>query len=350
MERREIDASWNGSGLILFRASEQELEAYREKNIAVVLTSTEGPDLGYPRVVTDNEQIGIQAADHLIRAMFSNFAFIGRSEALHKHEQFAPGIRKYARERLAAFKQHLAEFHIEPTVHYLEGRPLWKEDTWTSVQREIGQFLSELPTPCGIFAADDSLAIVTMKAAESVGLKVPSDIAIIGFGDDPGQCFSTFPSLTSMPYPGREVGQAAAHLLERQLSGENLDHYCQCVPVGQVVARESTQTLAIDDPRVCKAIDFIRTNAKKDAVQVSELIEFSGLSATTLKSRFAKYLGHSPKQEIKQVRLQHLLYLLAKNLPLETISKEMNFSTVHELSRFLHRETGQRPSDVRSSK
>src|SRR5688572_6492295 len=58
MEAVKIDEHWRGDGLVLFRATERELASFRERGTAVVLTSTEGPDLGYPRVVPDNAEIG----------------------------------------------------------------------------------------------------------------------------------------------------------------------------------------------------------------------------------------------------------------------------------------------------
>lgn len=66
MESVKIDADWQGQGVILFRATEEELVSFRQRGIAVVLTSTEGPELGYPPVVPDNAAIGRSAARHLL--------------------------------------------------------------------------------------------------------------------------------------------------------------------------------------------------------------------------------------------------------------------------------------------
>ncbi|MGC4013791.1 MAG: DNA-binding transcriptional regulator [Luteolibacter sp.] len=348
MKARCIDADWKGDGLILFRATEEELSNYRRRRIAVVITSTEGPDHGYPRVVTDNVAIGRLAADHLIDCSFSNFAFFGRGEALHRDPQHAPGMRVYSRERLNGFLSRLADFHLEPIVHYLQGRPLWKSGTWRAVQREAMEFLAGLPKPCGLFVVDDALAAVTLQAAEALGLRVPEDVAVIGFGDDPAQCFTTSPTLSSIRYPGREVGRLAAELLVRQMAEEEGIESRYLIPVHDLVARDSTNTLAIPDPAIREIIRRIRLLAPHDPLRVSELCEQSGLSPTTIKNRFAALLGHSPKQEIKRVRLQHLCHLLrSTRLPLVDIVREMKFESLNELSRFFHRETGLRPSALR---
>lgn len=348
METISLDEEWLGDGLILFRATENELATHRRRGRAVVLTSTEGPDLGFPRVVPDNTAVGRIAADHLVGCAVPHFAFLARGETLYREQQFAPGMRRYPRERLAGFQGRLAEHDHEPIVHYLKGRPLWKPESWREIQTEIMAFLDRLPKPCGVFAVDDSLGAVVLRAADAMGLKVPEDLAVIGFGDDPNYCYSTFPALTSIAYPGRDIGHEAAELLARQMRGETVDGERVIVPVTQLVPRESTDTLAIPDPEIRKLVRHIRLRAPHDALRVAELTEHSKLSATTIKLRFTEHLGHGPKQEIQLTRLRHLRHLLRNTkLPVAEIARRMNFGSAHELGRFFQRETGIRPGDFR---
>lgn len=348
MEAVRIDREWRGDGLILFRATEDELAEFRRRGQAVVLTSTEGPDLGFPRVVPDNQQTGRVAAEHLIECSVPHFAFLARGETFYREEQFAPGLRRYARERLGGFRAKLAEYAIEPTVHYLKGRPLWKEQTWREVETEVMAFLDLLPRPCGLFVVDDSLGAVVLRAADRLGIRVPGELAVIGFGDDPGYCFATFPALSSIAYPGRELGKQAAALLWQQMSGGNAVPERTEIPVQTVATRESSDTLAIGDAEIRDLVRFIRRRAPHEALRVAELAERTTLSMTTIKARFAAVLGHGPKQEIQRVRLCHLKHLLMDpQLSLAGIARRMQFGTAHELSRFFLAETGQRPSDFR---
>lgn len=348
MEAVKIDRDWRGDGLILFRATEDELAEYRRRGQAVVLTSTEGPDLGFPRVVPDNQQIGRVAAEHLIECSVPNFAFLARGETFYREEQFAPGLRRYARERLGGFRAKLAEYAIEPSVHYLKGRPLWKDQTWREVETEVMAFLDLLPRPCGLFVVDDSLGAVVLHAADRLGIRVPGELAVIGFGDDPGYCFATFPALSSIAYPGREIGKQAAAILWEQMNGGAVAPARTEVAVQTVVARESSDTLAIEDTEIRDLVRFIRRRAPHEALRVAELADRSTLSMTTIKARFATVLGHGPKQEIQRVRLRHLKHLLMDHgLSLAEIARRMQFGTAHELSRFFLGETGQRPTDFR---
>jgi LacI family transcriptional regulator len=348
MEAVKIDAGWHGDGAILFRATEAELEAYRRRGMAVVLTSTEGPDLGYPRVVPDNHQIGQLAAQHLIECQLPHFAFLARGETFYREEQFAPGLRVYARLRLRGFREELEGYRHEPQVHYLRGRPLWEAHSWREIQTEVMAFLAALPTPCGLFVADDSLGAVVLRAADTLGKKVPADLAVIGYGDDPNYCFATFPALSSIVHPAREIGVQAADLLRRQMAGQPVEAGSRSVAVGPVAARESSDVLAIADPQVRELVRHIRRRAPREALRVAELAEVCSLSPTTIKERFAACLGHGPKQEIQRVRLAHLKHLLADpRLTLAEIARRMQFGSAHELSRFFHAGTGRRPGDFR---
>lgn len=348
MEAVKIDRDWRGDGLILFRATEDELAEYRRRGQAVVLTSSEGPDLGFPRVVPDNAQVGLMAAEHLIECAVPNFAFLARGETFYREAEFAPGLRRYARERLAGFRAKLGEYGCEPTVHYLKGRPLWKAQTWREVETEVMAFLDLLPKPCGVFVVDDSLGAVALRAADRLGIRVPQDLAVIGFGDDSAYCFATFPALSSIVYPGREVGRQAAELLWRQMNGESLPPGRTEIAVQSLVVRESSDTLAIADPEIRELVRQIRLRAPREALQVAELEDLTPLSMTTIKARFSALLGHGPKQEIQRVRLSHLQQLLADPAQsLADIARRMQFASSHELSRFFLAETGERPSDYR---
>lgn len=351
MEAVRIDEDWFGDGVILFRATEEELECFRARGVAVVLTSTEGPDLGFPRVVPDNARIGTLAAEHLIECAVPHFAFLARGETFYRETQFAPGLRRYSRERLAGFRNRLADYSREPRVHYLKGRPLWKPQAWREVETEVMAYLATLPESCGLFVADDALGAVALRAADRLGLRVPADLAVIAFGDDPAYCFASFPALSTISYPAREIGRMAAEVLWRQMNGEAPPPAGRIeVPPGPVTPRESTDTLAIPDPEIRDLIRHIRLAAPHDSLKVSELSERSKLSLTTIKARFSLCLGHGPKQEIQRVRLAHLKILLADPaLSLPKIAERMNFGSAHELSRFFLAATGQRPSVFREA-
>ena len=367
MEKVEITTGWQGDGLILYRATDEELADFKKRGIAVVLLSTEGPDAGYPRVLPDNAAAGRAAAKHLMGIGHDSFAYLARGETLYKEAEFISGQRVYARERLAGYKAALAENGFQPRVHMLPGLPLWKKDTWKKMERAVQGFLTELPSPTGLFVVDDALASVALRVAERTDVAVPQSLSVLGFGDDVNYCHASLPTLSSIPYPAQAVGYRAAKELARQLAGEETGDRGQGtgdrgqetgdqgekirIALDTVHRRESTDFLAIDDAETALLVRWIRRTAPGTAIRIEDLLEQTSYSHSAVKMKFSQHLGHSPKKEISRARLAHLEFLLGDpSLSLAEIASMMQFSSTHELGRFFMRETGERPGAYRERK
>ena len=95
--------------------------------------------------------------------------------------------------------------------------------------------LEERPT--AIFAANDIMALGAIYAIQEVGLKIPEDVAIVGYDD---RDFADWirPALTTIRMPSFEMGQAAARLLLQQINGEELEDATQ-IP-GKLIIRKSS--------------------------------------------------------------------------------------------------------------
>jgi LacI family transcriptional regulator len=348
MEPIRLNEHWRGKGLVTFRMTEEEAAAWRREGLAVVNISSEGISGGYPRVMPDNAQVGALASEHLVSLGLREFAFIGREASHYNVPSWVSGPRRYSRERWEGFSGALAQRGVSARSFFLPPHPLWKSTAWKAIREELAEFLNSLPVPCGVFAADDPLGVAVRQACQVCGRRVPDDLPIIGFGNDTIYCHGTTPALSSVEYPGREIGFRAAHLLAEQLSGRPPGEVEERVPVTTVVPRESTEFLAFDDPEVMRLVRWIRLNALGDPIQVSEVQAQSTMSMTVLKERFQAALGHGPKREIMQTRLRHLEYLLrSSDLPLVRIATSMGFPSRESMSRFLLRQTGKKAEELR---
>src|SRR5690606_12680535 len=119
----------------------------------------------------------------------------------------------YSLERLEAFQAAVAEmggrFHaIEvPVSSYpLPSRP-------SRIERCLSVPLAALPKPCGIFCKDDIMAVWVMRLLKILGLRCPEEMPVLGVSDDVVFCHTTVPAMSSISYPGRKIGRAAAELL-----------------------------------------------------------------------------------------------------------------------------------------
>jgi LacI family transcriptional regulator len=101
-------------------------------------------------------------------------------------------------------------------------------------QQSMHDLLTLRPRPTAVIASDDSVAAVVMSTIQSVGFRIPEDIAVVGFDDQPF-CILLNPSLTTIQLPIVEAGKRAAEMLLQRISGkrteiEHLTLPCSLVP------------------------------------------------------------------------------------------------------------------------
>jgi len=92
--------------------------------------------------------------------------------------------------------------------------------------------------PTAIFVASDEMAIGAMRAILEKGLRIPDDIAVIGF-DNVDMSGKVYPSLTTMGQPMYEMGAIGMRLLTKYLQGEKVQEN-KVVMNFELVERESS--------------------------------------------------------------------------------------------------------------
>jgi LacI family transcriptional regulator len=172
-------------------------------------------------------------------------------------------------------------------------------------------------------------------------------VAVIGVDKDEIFCELSDIPLSSVILNTQQIGFEAAALLDRLMAGESAQPACILVkPIG-VMARQSTDVLAIDDPHLAAALKLIRERAC-DGLNVDSLLKSIPLSRSVLERRFAQILGSSPKTEILRVRLERVCRLLAESdLSLAEISHKAGFEHPEYMSRLFKKKMGITPGEFR---
>jgi LacI family transcriptional regulator len=119
-------------------------------------------------------------------------------------------------ERYEGYKQALREAGIPLD------EDLVSEGDWTVVcgYRATQRFLQLAEPPTALFSSNDIMAAGVVRAAHECGIKVPDDLAIVGF-DDLDQTTMIFPELTTIRQPCVEMGASAVKMLIDQLEKDN---------------------------------------------------------------------------------------------------------------------------------
>ncbi len=96
-----------------------------------------------------------------------------------------------------------------------------------------------------LLAMQDYRARAAMDECQRLGLDIPHDVAVLGMEDDPTVCEFCRPTLSSVSRNGWQLGYETAALLDRLMDGRSPPSHDILVPSDGVVARQSTDTVAV---------------------------------------------------------------------------------------------------------
>ncbi|MEO8184634.1 MAG: substrate-binding domain-containing protein [Deltaproteobacteria bacterium] len=208
-------------------------------------------------------------------------------------------------------------------------------------------WLSQLPTPCGIFTCTDGWGRTVARYVRLAGLRMPEDIALVGADNDMLECELMSPPLSSVVIPWREIGRSAAQIVQLALSGKPIEGKRVVLSPLAVVARRSSQVFAISDPLVAKAVGWIRSNAER-RLSVSMVARAVGGGRKRLERRFRAALDRTVHQEIRRAHVDRAKGLLeSSGASLVEIAKHSGFTNAALLTDAFHRELGMPPGVYR---
>jgi LacI family transcriptional regulator len=307
------------------------------KHLSVVYIGTpSGSPIG-PTFCMDNSRVGERAAHYLRSLGAASFAFVGLEPAI------------WSQERGRSFCESLKGDGIKVHVYQVTDWTSWHGSETT--MRQIADWLAPLPKPVALFGADDKLAVAAVAAAQSVGLRVPDEVAVLGVNDDDLCCTAVVPPLSSIRIPGTQQGYEAARCLDAMMHGKPSTPIVTRMQPGEVVRRGSTDVLSYADPLVCDAIRMIRLRGRTEPITVEEIADRLGVSRQHLTRIFKQYARRSVKEEIDAVRAAVLQDMLENSSqPIKAISSRMGFATLSHMSRFCTRVLKTSPRQVRSDR
>ncbi|WP_061961759.1 LacI family DNA-binding transcriptional regulator [Demequina flava] len=201
-----VSADHLGVILVTSRLDKEQQEALSDAHIPlVVIDPVNTPADGIPSVGVNSFTGGYAATKHLIDLGHERIAFIGGRAS------------ECADARRAGYYHALREAGIEvPGTYDQPGNFLFEDG------QVAGRKLLDMPeAPTAIFASNDLEALGVLDIAHLKGIRVPSELSVVGF-DDSMQAISAAPHLTTVRQPFDEIGATAARLLLQSIGNEPL--------------------------------------------------------------------------------------------------------------------------------
>jgi LacI family transcriptional regulator/LacI family repressor for deo operon, udp, cdd, tsx, nupC, and nupG len=212
----------DGLLVMSLRPSDEEVESLRREGLPVVLVDVRHPAL--PRVVIDDVLGGQMATEHLLDRGHTRIGFIGDAPT-----PFGFTSSEHRRQGMA---RALRRAGIKRRDDYEMRGPHGREEA-----RDLAERLLRLPDPpTAIFAASDVQAMGVLAAARSMRLRVPQDLAVIGFDDIE---VAEVLGLTTVHQPLRDTGARGVELLLAAIDGLGSEPTEELAPL-TVIARRTT--------------------------------------------------------------------------------------------------------------
>jgi LacI family transcriptional regulator len=202
----------NADGVVVFSntVSDVQLAKWVDMQFPVVLVHRSAPPtLPIPCVNVENEKSSYQMMNHLIEIH-------GRKRIIFMR---APDYQEDAQNRELAYKSAVRSHGLPFDPNLIISGNFDRNNARQAMQ----DFLANNPPSFdAVFAGDDDLAVNVIHALQTVGLKVPEDVAVVGF-DDQRLAALLVPPLTTIHAPTEEVGRVAGQQLLRVLHGQEAD-------------------------------------------------------------------------------------------------------------------------------
>lgn len=343
LDERELQAEppvwlldWDGDGIICRSTTPALAEAFQERRAAVVDLNDRYSDLGFPHIGSDMLAIGRMAAEHLLERGFQHIAYCGFSNEPWSAERLV-GVEAALRGRGELCGSFNSPWHG------------LREHPWQDERDRVVDWLSGLPLPLGVVACNDVRGYHVLEACRMLDLAVPEEVAVVGVDNSETFCELCDPPLSSVIPNAERIGFEAAALLDRLMAKEPPPELPLRVAPKQVMVRQSSDVLALNDPVVVSALRFIREHAH-ERITVSDVLTRTSVSRATLERRFQNSLGHSPQEELRLVRLKRVKELLVDtNWTLARIADRAGFEHPEYMLVQFKRMVGQTPSQWRQS-
>ncbi|WAC19716.1 substrate-binding domain-containing protein [Luteolibacter sp. SL250] len=280
-------------------------------------------------VSTDNNGVGRMAFSFYHARGFRHLAFLG-----------SPG-RPYSDLRLQGFRDAATAHGLRVTLppHAPDG---------TLPREELVRWLSLLPPRTALLAANDATGVMALREIRAIGRAVPEDLVVLGVDNNELACELTHPALSSIDINTQEMGLQASGLLKLILQEPLPENRRRLlIHPKAVVERRSTDSLAVEDPRLRRALLIIRERAC-EWLTVAELLQEVHMSRRALETGFKSAFGLTLQQQIDRVRVARACALLVETRQATPdIAAACGWPSASQMCKTFRRHTGKTPTEFR---
>lgn len=328
---------WSGNGILTRSGSQAMVDAVKRAKVPTVELRSTRLKHSFPFVGVNNCSLGKLVAEHFLDRGFRNFAV------------YQLGAEEYFQQRCENFVHTVAEHGYEAfRYHPLNRRE--QPTQWEQAQKELADWVAQLPKPIGVMACTDQLGFWLLDACRRCGAIVPEEVAVVGVENDASLCNMATTPLSSVELNGTAIGFRAAELLEHLMRGGKPPKEPILVEPLGIVTRMSSDIVALDDPELANALLYMREYAC-EGIGVPDVLKAVAISRSSLERGLRKLLGRSPNQELIRLKLLRAEEMLTHtDLTLSVIAERCGFRRTQHLAETFRELYGTPPGQYRQDR
>ncbi|TPE44040.1 LacI family DNA-binding transcriptional regulator [Pontibacter mangrovi] len=195
----------------------------QQRGIPVVFFDRALEHIDATKVTVNQHEGAFLAVEHLIRKGCTKIAHIA-----------GPRHLSIAIDRMNGYLDALQKYNIPFNKEYL----LHCEDFQYDAMEKIQALFNLEEKPDAIFTVNDSIAVLCIKYLKELGIRVPEDVAVVGYNNDPVSEV-VWPALTTVMQPSFEVGKLATQLLIDEIEQKSTQHFHKVLS-SELIVRSSS--------------------------------------------------------------------------------------------------------------
>ena len=242
-----------------------------------------------PNITGDYVGTGRMAARFFIDRGFRNYGFFGFNDVC------------WSDERCDGFRQEVEAAGFGDSFYAYRMQDI--DMLWYYQRNRLREWLQMIPKPIAIMACDDNQGANLVEACHSAGIKIPSEVSVMGVDNDESLCSLGSTTLTSIQVDIEEGGRQAAALVERLVEDPHAPVRDIVLKPVKIVGRLSTAAFATTDQQILRALLFIHRNVRKK-ISVRDVMAEAALSRRLLERRFKDITGKTLYEYITDQKLK----------------------------------------------
>ena len=244
-----IPWGWQGDGILAWLGAGDDLADFvKSAKIPTVDFSYRRPQLKFPRVLEDHAHAAKIVAEHFLGRGFTNFCFYSDANNW-SYEERGNGFIK----TLGDTGHNCAWLRWLESAAYATGKLEWqRKRKWLATQ------MRQAPKPLAVFAGNDQQALDVLESCQSVGIKIPEEVAIVGTEN-----YLLAPDAMQTPISSVDtnlevLGYRGAELLDQLMAGSQPPAEPIRIPAAGVIVRKSSDILTIKHPGVARLLEIVK--------------------------------------------------------------------------------------------